>query len=115
MPRVDSMHKEPVTPAEKLARHLEMNYGIQLDTYRHRALVSELEDFLAAHVAVALGIPVETLTAPEPEVLSDAEPLPSDPATPEPPPSDNVIRTKLDLSDAIDRSIAETQGAPDAA
>jgi hypothetical protein len=31
--------------AERLARHLETNYGLQLDEYRRRALVEEIDLF----------------------------------------------------------------------
>lgn len=41
-----SLHKDPVTPAEHLARHLEDNYGLQLDPARHNALLIEIEGFL---------------------------------------------------------------------
>ena len=33
------------TTAERLARHLETNYGLQLDDYRLRALVEEIDLF----------------------------------------------------------------------
>ncbi len=41
-----SFHADPITPAERLARHLEMNYGLQLDAARHQALCAEIEGFL---------------------------------------------------------------------
>jgi hypothetical protein len=40
-----SLHQKPKTATEKLALHLETNYGLQLDPGRHKALVEELEVF----------------------------------------------------------------------
>lgn len=58
------LHGEPQNAAEKFALHLEQAYGLQLDPYRHRQLVAELEEF--------------TGRADEPD--STDEPMPSDPA-----------------------------------
>ncbi len=43
-----SFHADPKTAAENLARHLEMNYGLQLDPARHQALVTEVDSFFQA-------------------------------------------------------------------
>ncbi len=50
-----SLHKDPVTPAEKLARHLEDNYGLQLDPARHAGLLKDLEEFLPKDANVRGG------------------------------------------------------------
>jgi hypothetical protein len=44
----DSLHGTPKTAAEKLALHLEVNYGIQLDPVRHSQLLAEIEAFAEA-------------------------------------------------------------------
>ena len=36
------LHADPVTAAERFARHLETNYGLQLDAARHQALIGEI-------------------------------------------------------------------------
>ncbi len=49
--------------AERLARHLETNYGLQLDDYRRRALVEEIGIFLAEPQAVE--VPTEEAAPPD--------------------------------------------------
>ncbi len=46
-----SFHSDPKTTAEHLAKHLEVNYGLQLDAARHNALLEDIESFFPAVVA----------------------------------------------------------------
>jgi hypothetical protein len=41
-----SLHKDPVTLAEHIARMLEDKYALQLDAARHKALLTDLEAML---------------------------------------------------------------------
>ena len=59
------LHAEPANTAEKLARHLETEYALQLDAFRHRHLVSELQGFGAEFVRDYLS------ATPEEPVESD--------------------------------------------
>jgi hypothetical protein len=43
------LHDKPTNTAERLALHLETNYGLQLDAFRHSALVGEIKEFLETY------------------------------------------------------------------
>jgi len=45
------LHDKPTNTAERLALHLETNYGLQLDAFRHSALVGEIKEFLDTYTA----------------------------------------------------------------
>ncbi len=44
------LHTDPKTSAQRLAQHLEVNYGLQLDVARHKSLVEEIESFFPSIV-----------------------------------------------------------------
>lgn len=70
-----SLHGKPQCAASRMALHLEQTYGLQLDPYRHRQLIAELEEFTGrVDDAERLLIAAEGSTD---------EPEPSDPATPD--------------------------------
>ena len=52
------LHAYPTTAAERFALHLELNYGLQLDTGRHQALVAEINAaFNASEINAAFNAP----------------------------------------------------------
>jgi hypothetical protein len=42
------MYPDPVTQAEWIAHHLELNYGLQLDPARRATLLADLETLLVS-------------------------------------------------------------------
>lgn len=56
-----SIHADPKTEAEKFARYLELNYGLQLDSGRHGALLVALEAFAADCSASTPAVMIEPL------------------------------------------------------
>lgn len=75
-----SLHKAAVTDAEKLAEHLEMNYGVQLDGARRGELLEEIESFFGRGSAEPLPVPPPpaeqvNVAVDAPAVAPDGPPL----------------------------------------